>query len=67
MTDVDEVRMTPDRTVQGFIVAAAAAIVVGGQVWGSREKAGRFISGLGHFENSLGRIPSRRQHYRRAE
>ena len=36
--------MTPDRTVQGFIVAAAAAIVVGGQVWGSREKAGPVLT-----------------------
>jgi hypothetical protein len=32
--------MTPDRTIQGFIVAAAAAIVVGGQVWGNHDKAG---------------------------
>jgi hypothetical protein len=36
--------MTPDRTIQGFIVAAAAAIVVGGQVWGSREKAGPILT-----------------------
>jgi len=32
--------MTPDRTIQGLIVAAAAALVVGGQVWGSRDTAG---------------------------
>ena len=36
--------MTPDRTVQGFIVAAAAALVVGGQVWGNREKAGPVLT-----------------------
>jgi hypothetical protein len=36
--------MTPDRTVQGFIIAAAAALVVGGQVWGNHDKAGPIIS-----------------------
>ena len=36
--------MTPDRTIQGFIVAAAAAIVVSGQVWGNREKAGPILT-----------------------
>jgi hypothetical protein len=41
--------MTPDRTVQGFIVAAAAAIVVGGQVWGSREKAGPVLTAAAAF------------------
>jgi len=41
--------MTPDRTVQGFIVAAAAAIVVGGQVWGSREKAGPVLTAASAF------------------
>src|SRR5689334_10895234 len=41
--------MTPDRTVQGFIVAAAAAIVVGGQVWGNREKAGPVLTAASAF------------------
>ena len=36
--------MMPDRTVQGFIVAAAAALVVGGQVWGNKDKAGPVIT-----------------------
>jgi hypothetical protein len=41
--------MTPDRTIQGFIIAAAAAIVVGGQVWGSREKAGPVLKAASAF------------------
>jgi len=41
--------MTPDRTIQGFIVAAAAAIVVGGQLSGSREKAGPVLTAASAF------------------
>ena len=36
--------MTPDRTIQGFIVVAAAALVIGGQVWGNQDKAGPVLT-----------------------
>src|SRR5690242_3620299 len=41
--------MTPDRTIQGFIVAAAAAIVIGGQLWGNRNTAGPVLSAASAF------------------